>query len=187
MNLLSTDNLTLQIVEAGCVSWDDLLRSVRNFKYGRNQDRSNWESVWEERKGTCSSKHAFLVDIARRNGLENIHLIMGMHKMSAANTSGIAAVLEKYELPYILEAHCYLETPDGMMDCTTASSSYERFRVDVLEEIRIEPWQVVEWKVKEHKDRFSAWAAQEHPTRKVEELWTIREEIIRALEQAGGK
>ncbi|OFZ59473.1 MAG: hypothetical protein A3D92_05230 [Bacteroidetes bacterium RIFCSPHIGHO2_02_FULL_44_7] len=165
------------------MSWEDLLRSVKNFRYGRNLDRSNWESVWEERKGTCSSKHAFLVDIARRNGLKNIHLIMGMYKMSAANTPGIATVLEKYGLTYILEAHCYLETPEGMIDCTTVTSSYDRFRADVLEEIRIEPYQVVEWKVDEHKSRFSAWVAREHPTRKVEELWTIREEIIRALER----
>jgi len=183
MNLLSTDDLTLQIVEAGCVSWEDLQRSVKYFKYGRNKDRSNWESVWNERKGTCSSKHAFLVDIARRNGFDNIHLILGMYKMSAANTPGITAVLEMYDLPYILEAHCYLETPEGMMDCTSANSSYERFRADVLEEIRIEPEQVVEWKVEEHKRRFRLWVEQEHPTRTMEELWAIREEIIRALEQ----
>lgn len=185
MNLLSRDQLTLQIVEAGCVSWEDLVRSVKNFKYGRNADRSNWESVWDERKGTCSSKHAFLVDLAQRNGIENIHLILGMYKMSAANTPGIAAVLEKHNLPYLLEAHCYLETPEGMLDCTTANSSYDRFRSDVLEEIRIEPEQVVEWKVNEHKRRFRAWAEVEHPTRNVEELWAIREEVIRALEQAG--
>lgn len=184
MNLLSRDELTLQIVEAGCVSWEDLVRSVKNFQYGRNADRSNWELVWDERKGTCSSKHAFLVDIARRNGIENIHLVLGMYKMSAANTPGISAVLEKYDLSYILEAHCYMDTPEGIIDCTTASSAYDRFRDDVLEEIRIEPEQVVEWKVEEHKVRFQAWAENEHPERKVEDLWAIREEVIRALEHA---
>jgi len=75
MELVSHDPLTLDIIESGCVTWEDLVRSVRNFKYGRGEDRGDFESVWYRRVGTCSTKHGFLYQVAKLNQFESVELI----------------------------------------------------------------------------------------------------------------
>ena len=74
--LKSDDELTTQIIEAGIVTWNDLVRSVQNFHYARNANRFDLDLVWHERKGTCSSKHAFLKHISELNKIPNVNLVI---------------------------------------------------------------------------------------------------------------
>ena len=84
--LTSSDDLTMSIVESGVVSWQDLIRVVEQFHYGRNQNREDLELVWKERKGTCSSKHGFLKHVADLNEMADITLVLCIYKMNALNT-----------------------------------------------------------------------------------------------------
>src|ERR671910_30405 len=43
-------------------------RHVRSLPYGRNTDRSAWRLVREQERGTCSTKHALLAELARQIG-----------------------------------------------------------------------------------------------------------------------
>ena len=87
----------------------DVCNYVKLLPYGRNSDRSNYTLILEEQRGTCSTKHAFLAQIARENNMNDIHLFIGIYSMSAKNTEGISKVLEKYKLNYIPQAHTYLK------------------------------------------------------------------------------
>ncbi|MBL4664011.1 MAG: hypothetical protein JKY22_10775, partial [Flavobacteriaceae bacterium] len=59
-SLISTDLWTTQIRELGIHDWQMLTKFIQNLPYGRNQNRIDFSLVLSERKGSCSSKHAFL-------------------------------------------------------------------------------------------------------------------------------
>lgn len=182
IEFVGDDDLTQDIVESGLVSWDDLVRSVRRFHYGRNANREDVTLVWRERKGTCSSKHAFLKHVASLNDWSQVELFMGIYKMNRINTPGVGEVMAKHGIHYIPEAHCYLKVNGEPLDCTSVNADFERIRPDLLEEQEITPHQVAEYKVNVHKEFLKEWLIQSTLSISFDELWTVREECIKALE-----
>lgn len=181
IQLESNDPLTIDIVESGVVTWEDLIRCVRNFHYGRNSNRSDVSLVWYERKGSCSSKHAFLKHIADLNSIPNVELMLCLFKMTPQNTQKVGAVLEQNDLNYIPEAHCYIRFNSEAIDVTTQNSSFASIQPDILEEQSIQANQVVDYKVNYHKQFMKEWVEMHHPEKSFEDLWRIREECISAL------
>ena len=182
MELTAIDHpLTLDIIESGCVTWEDLVRSVRNFKYGRNDRRDAFEQVWYNRIGTCSTKHAFLYQIAQVNGFENIRLVVGVYLMTAKNTPKIADVLDRYSLTGIPEAHTYLRIGTDYLDATSNTSSYEIFQNDILEECFIQPEFLKEEKIAYHRDFLRKWIETTKSNLSLDQLWSIREACIEVL------
>jgi len=182
MELIAYDDpMTLDIIESGCVTWEDLVRSVRNFKYGRGVDRSNFNQVWYQRMGTCSTKHGFLYQVAKTNGFDNVKLIIGMYLMNAHNTPKVAKVLSESGLKEIPEAHCYLKVDENYLDATSNNSSYDDFSSDLLEEMIVEPEFLIHQKVDYHREFIKQWVAQGNSDKSSDELWFTREKCIQAL------
>ncbi len=181
IQLNSNDPLTIDIVESGVVSWEDLIRCVRTFHYGRNANRADFNLVWYERKGSCSSKHAFLKMVADLNAIPSVELVLCMYKMNESNTSKVGAVLKEFHLDYLPEAHCYIRFEGDNIDVTTMTSSHDKFEAEILEEQIITPEQVVDFKVNYHRDFIKKWCAVHHPSIPIETLWSIRERCIEAL------
>ncbi len=181
IQLESNDPLTIDIVESGVVTWEDLIRCVQTFHYGRNAERSDVTLVWSERKGSCSSKHAFLKHIADLNNIQHVDLILCMYKMNSSNTQKVEPVLNEFKIDYLPEAHCYIRFETEAIDVTTMSSKFSSIQADVLEEQIIRPDQVVDFKVDYHKSYMRKWGVENHPEKSFEELWEIREKCISAL------
>lgn len=180
--LKSNDDLTLDLLEAGVVSWDDIVRSVQCFHYGRNSNRSDLNLVWYERKGSCSSKHAFLKYVAELNDIPNIRLMLTFYRMNEVNTPGIGDVLKKNELDHIPEAHCYLLVEGKELDVTNVKSDFERYRNDILSLKEIQPIDIIENKVIWHQEFIRNWMEETKQTKSFNELWSIREACIEQLE-----
>jgi len=183
MMLNSTDDLTTDLLESGVVSWDDIVRSVQCFHYGRNSDRTDLNLVWYERKGSCSSKHAFLKHVAELNNLPNIKLILAFYKMNNENTPGIGDLLEKNNLSDIPEAHCYLKVNEIELDITTVHSDFNRYKNDIIKTQIIQPSDVISKKIEWHKEFIENWRIENHPEINFETLWSIRETCIEQLEK----
>lgn len=183
MMLNSTDDLTTDLLESGVVTWDDIVRSVQCFHYGRNSDRNDLNLVWYERKGSCSSKHAFLKHVAELNNLPNIELMLIFYKMNAQNTPGIGDALEKNQLSDIPEAHCYLKVKGVELDVTTVNANFNRYEKDIIHTQNIQPIDVIANKVEWHKEFLEQWRIDNHPDLDFETLWSIREACINQLEK----
>ena len=181
IQLESNDPLTIDIVESGVVTWEDLVRCVKTFHYGRNSNRSDLSLVWYERKGSCSSKHAFLKHIANLNEIPHVDLVLCMYEMNGSNTQKIGSVLTELNIDYLPEAHCYIRFNSEAIDVTTMTSSFSSIEKDILEEQIIQPEQTVEYKVDYHKDFLKKWGMENHPEFTFDELWAIREKCILAL------
>jgi hypothetical protein len=179
--LFSKDENTRLLREKGIHTWADVLVYVRHLPYGRNADRCRPELVILEGKGTCSSKHALLKQIADANGILGVKLLLGIYRMTAINTPGIGAHLANNGLEYLPEAHCYLSINGERMDCTTARSNIDKIAGDILQELEIQPGQVGDFKVKYHKNYLREWQQAHLPHKSFEELWAVRERCIEAL------
>jgi hypothetical protein len=178
--LISDEVLTEQVKTFGISSWEHLLKFIKELPYGRNSNRVDLSLILKENKGTCSSKHAFLKEIANQNGIKNIALIIGIYKMNESNTK-IGTVLSENKVDYIPEAHCYLKIDGARIDCTSNNSNFDTIKDDLLKEIEIEPYQVGDFKIAYHQNFIKNWLKANNSEFTFEQIWKIRERCIENL------
>ena len=181
MPLLSNDDLTLHLKKKGITTWNALTIYIKLLPYGRTANRTDLSLVLTEQKGTCSSKHAFLKQIADLNNLPNITLILGMYKMNSKNTPKIGNVLIENNIDFIPEAHCYLSVNGKRLDFTSRNSDFNRLKNDILLERDIEPFQVSEFKVDFHKAYIQTWIETDNIPYNFDEIWKLREACISTM------
>jgi hypothetical protein len=176
--LKSKDKLTEKVLQSGISDWNGLVKFIQKLPYGRNANRTDFNLVIAEGKGSCSSKHAFLKKIADLNGIQNVTLLLGIYKMTEINTPKIGAELTKNGLEYLPEAHCYLKINGKRIDLTHLNSSIEKIENDLLVETEIEPGQVSYFKIKFHQDFLKKWLEESNIKIPFSQLWEIREKCI---------
>lgn len=181
VSLVSDDPTTQRIKEKEISTWDQMLHHVRHIPYGRNKDRTKFDLVLTNNKGTCSSKHALLKQVADTNQIAGVKLIMAMYKMNEVNTPGIGNHLTTSGLAYVPEAHCYLMLHGKRVDLTNPQSDIRRVYKDILEEIEIVPTQVGQYKVEYHKEYIQKWLQNQELDLTFEQVWAIREKCIAEL------
>ena len=160
----------------GIGGYRDAARHVRSLPYGRTSDRSDWRLVLEEGRGTCSTKHALLAELARENG-RPVSLVLGVYEMDGENTPGVGGVLDGYGLPFVPEAHCYLVYDGKRVDLTREGGGEEPERF--LQEEEIDARQIGDYKVEAHQGFVRRWA--ERRGLDPAQVWRAREECIAAL------
>jgi len=180
-DLAANDQLTKKLKTIGIKNWSKLIEYIQQLPYGRTSNRRDLSLVISEHKGTCSSKHALLKEVADLNGIKGIDLIIGIYKMSEANTPGIGDELSKNGLAYIPEAHCYLKVDGIQTDYTATDASFQKIQNDILEEIAITPDQITSFKVDYHQAYLKSWLKTQKSHRTFEEVWQIREKCIHNL------
>lgn len=154
---------------------------VNDLDYRRNNDKNNKLVLFEEKCGTCSTKHALLKRLADENGNQTLKLMLGIFTMNRKNTPAIKDVLTKYDLKYIPEAHNYLWNHNHILDFTGIGVNEAKFELDLLEEVEISPDQITDFKVQYHKVYLSRWIEINKIPYTLDKLWQIREECIAAL------
>lgn len=179
--LNSHDDLTNDIVESGVVTLHDLFRCVRNYRYERI-DSDRLTDVWYHRKGTCSSKHAFVKYVAELNDIE-IQLTLVLFKMNATNTPKLKSILEENDLEYIPEAHCVLKVNGEYEDLTFNTSTIKNIENDILDKKEVSLGFILNNKTDFHKDYLETFIANnsEFTKKSFDEIWTIREACIQIL------
>jgi hypothetical protein len=157
---------------------------IRRLPYGRIADRNQFWLVLEEGRGTCTTKHALLSELSREQGIA-VQLTLAIYEMSEANTPGVGAVLGKYGLACIPEAHCFLRYESARVDVTGVPAGAEPIDRFLHEEpITIE--QIGAYKIDRHRRFLAEWLARRAgpPALGLDEAWRIREECIAALSPA---
>lgn len=168
-------------LELGITSYREAARYVQELPYGRNSNRSDFRLVMHEKRGTCSTKHALLAQLAQEHNTR-VTLMLGMYEMNERNTAGTGAVLRRYHLDSLPEAHCYLRYGPRRFDLTRQVGITEQ-NVDFLIEEAIQPEQIGEYKVEQHRVFLRQWCVATGLD--FDLAWKIREECIAAL--SGGK
>lgn len=120
-------------------------RYLQGLPYGRTADRTNFLAVLREGKGTCSTKHALLAVLAHEQDLPVV-LTLGIYVMHERNTPGVGAVLTRYGLASLPEAHCYLTYAGRRIDITRSGVESTEPMTQVLYEAPIRPEQIGDYK-----------------------------------------
>ena len=162
--------------EAGVVSFNDACRFVSTIPYQRISNKDDLSLVYHERRGTCSSKHAFLKVLAEEQGMDDLQLVLIFFKMSENTHSVLKGLFDLIDLDYIPEAHICLKKGEEYLDFTT------RFKWDVsefvMEEQIIDIETLLNSKKTMHKNFISNWNKSKYS---LEEIWSWREQCIKLL------
>lgn len=163
----------------GISTFEEAMLYVQQLPYGRNSERDRFELVLSEGKGSCSTKHALLAELALENKWKDIDLVCGIFLMSPETHPILASHFYKKKYTAIPEAHCYLRINEERIDLTSKSSTIKNIENKIVREQRIEPHQVVEWKVLTHKDYLQKYL-QRNPQIELsfEDFWNEREACI---------
>ena len=172
--------LSTQLRALGLTRFHDACRHVQALPYARAS--GGWSTVLAERRGTCNSKHALLVMLARELDLAGVELGLGMFELRGEGFPGVARVLSEAGIPSMLEAHCYLVCGGTRVDLTWPSESsvpHPRF----VHEATIDPDELPEGKVRRHREFLARWLAEQGSGMSLDQAWAIREACIAALSE----
>ena len=166
---------------AGASDFPGAALHVLGLPYGRISDRSRFWLVLEEGRGTCTTKHAALAELAREQGID-VQLTLAIYEMSEENTPGVGRVLTAHGLWCIPEAHCFLRYQGERIDVTgvpSGAAPIDRF----LHEEPITVEQIGAYKNDLHRRFLRDWIARTETVRgrSLDDVWRIREECIAAL------
>lgn len=178
--LSDTSWFTRQIRSGGIERFDALCAVVAAAPYGRVNDQNDPLAVLVENRGTCSTKHRLLAAVAQASDRPDIRLIVGIYRMSEANTPGVEAVLTAAGLPYILEAHCYLESENQRFDFTGLRAGSASVFSALVSEHNVPVESLAQEKAVLHRAALNAWAPGFGLS--FEQAWSIREACIAALQ-----
>lgn len=162
----------------------EAIRKVQNLPYGRVENPLEFGSIITNGRGTCSTKHATLKMLTDEHAIYGLQLELAIYAMSEENTPGVGATLDKYNLPYMLEAHTFLCYDDEIYDYTFAQSKNLTWTDSILMQTTIDTDQIGEYKKSYHKSVLADWIKRDHLPYTLDELYTIREECIEALSNA---
>ncbi|WP_339918064.1 hypothetical protein [Yeosuana marina] len=179
--LTSNDSLTKLAKRHGIETWNNLIKYVKNIPYGRTSDRANLSLVILENTGTCSSKHAYLKQVADFNHIPNVKLILSVFKMNPLNTPKIGDAITGCSIDYIPEAHCYLKILDECIDVTSKHLDFAKIKADIIEELEIKAEQVITFKDDYHKKFIKNWIVKDSLPLNFDEIWKLRETCIKNL------
>ncbi len=182
--LKNTGTVSTEFLVRGLADYRSAGAYLQRLPYGRNIDRANARLVLSEGRGTCSTKHALLAELAYEQQLP-LALTLGIYAMDERNTPGVGRVLDLYGLPFIPEAHCYLTYQGERIDITRSGVEPAEPITQFLAEETIAPEQIGDYKVQWHQRFLREWVVRAAGVgrRSFEEIWAIREACIAALNQ----
>ena len=173
-----------RFLDFGLYDFKSAAEYIQHLPYKRNSDKEDPLGVFKDLGGTCSTKHALLKNLALENDFSELQLMVGIFRMNKNNTAKIVSVLEKYDLQEMPEAHNYLRYQNEIFDYTRKNSSSQDFINDMVQEIEIQPSQIINFKTEYHREFLEKYI-RENPSISLglDDFWNIREECILALQQ----
>lgn len=90
---------------------------IKNLPYGFNSDFSNSLIIFEERRGTCTTKHGIIAFLAQELGLE-VYKNLGFYRLNDEIITGVNKIIQPYGLSFIPQIHCFLEYKSYRVDLT---------------------------------------------------------------------
>lgn len=183
VSLTPAGPLSAACIALGLTDVRSVGRYLQALPYGRTANRTDYQAVLRQSKGTCSTKHAFLIALANEQKLA-LALTLGIYEMNERNTPGVGPVLASYRLAFIPEAHCYVTCGATRIDVTRSGVAPAEPISRFLHEETIVPRQIGDYKVAMHRQFMQDWV-HHHPEMAAglsfEQVWQVRELCIAAL------
>ena len=118
-----------RFLELGIGSFHDACRYVHELPYGYNSDRDDLMILFEEKFGSCTTKHAVIATLAEELGLK-IEKSIGIYAMTEEIVAGASRITEKHDLPYVPMVHCYLVYGDHRVDLSEGNDNGKKRSIE---------------------------------------------------------
>jgi hypothetical protein len=128
-----------RFLSLGINSFHAACRFAHELPYGYNSDRDDLMILFEEKLGSCTTKHAVIATLARELGLP-IEKHVGIYAMTEEIVTGTAKILAEHDLPYVPMLHCFLVYGDHRVDLTEGNRNGKNRPIDEFLHVeRVEP------------------------------------------------
>lgn len=111
-----------KFLELGIESFHAACRYVHELPYGYNSNREDVMILFEENKGSCTTKHGVIATLAEEIGLP-VGKTVGIYALTEDIVTGADQILGKYALPYLPLVHCFLESGNHRVDLTEGNNN----------------------------------------------------------------
>lgn len=148
---------------------------VQALPYGRNESRSHF-AVFDEGRGTCSTKHALLKELALEQGWDDVVLVLGMVHLDPSHPVA-GPVMQQHGVPLLIDAHCVLDIAGEVIDVTFPDATEPT--LPLVEQSPIHPDDIMQDKARRHRAYLTKVAEQQ--ALDADSLWAAREAYIAAL------
>lgn len=166
----------------GCHDFHEALKWVWKLPYGRTSERNNYALLFSEKKGACSNKHGLIQSLCEELKIP-ARLVLVICKLDVSTDIRSKPFLEKMCIPYLPEAHTYIEIADKEYDFTFANQGPEPFSL-VIKKMHPSLEELKKSKISTHQTFLKTWIKANFPHLSYEKLWSVREDWIRFLGQA---
>ena len=120
--------VTHAFLAAGVQDFRSAAQYLCQLPYGRTTRRDDCRLVLREGRGTCSTKHALLAELACEQAID-VALTIGVYAMTERNTPGVGPVLEALAARNILGGYDlsgdFPELGNCLLVCATETKSDE--------------------------------------------------------------
>jgi hypothetical protein len=118
-----------EFLQLGITGFLNACRHVHQLPYGYNSDRDDLLILFEEGRGSCTTKHAVIATLAEELSLPIVKNI-GIYGMTEDIVSGTNLILGKFNLPYVPMVHCFLVFLDYRVDLTEGNNNGKNRPID---------------------------------------------------------
>lgn len=178
--LKDSNEIARDFLVIGMSDFYQAINHIHQFPYGRTSDRANYHLVLKEQRGTCSTKHALIAELARSLSIP-LNLRLGLILLDEENTPKIAPILKKYQLTELPETHTYLVYQGSRLDITFPNGTNYQMNYPLLKEVFISPQETGDFKITWHEDAIREWLTSQTLNYDLAEIWKIRELCISVL------
>lgn len=180
-NLSTGGLISDHFIKNDILTFYEAINHIRKLHYGRSKYKYP-NNILKDLRGTCSTKHACIKELAEENNIYSIDLNMCIYPMHEGNTPGVGKILNRYKLEYMLESHVYITYGDERFDFTFPEKNEMKWENEILIETSIDVDQIKEHKAAYHKNILKDWIERDKLPYSLKELWQIRESCILALQ-----
>ena len=118
-----------EFLQLGITGFLNACRHVHQLPYGYNSDRDDLLILFEEGRGSCTTKHAVIATLAEELSLPVVKNI-GIYRMSEDLVTGTNEILDRFNLPYAPMVHCFLAYQNYRVDLTEGNNNGKNQPID---------------------------------------------------------
>jgi hypothetical protein len=111
-----------KFLELGIESFHAACQYVEELPYGYNSNREDVMILFEENKGSCTTKHGVIAVLAEELSLP-VGKTVAIYALTEEIVMGADQILNKYALPYLPMIHCFLESGNHRVDLTEGNDN----------------------------------------------------------------
>ena len=121
--------VTQKFLELGVETFQQACRYIHQLPYGYNSDRDDLFILFEENRGSCTTKHAVIATLAEELNLP-VAKHIGIYAMDEEIVTGANQILEAFGLPYLPMVHCFLVSHALNVDLTEGNQNGKNRSID---------------------------------------------------------